>query len=422
MNRPADPRLRIPAPTTAGAALLLVLAACAPGTGTHDVVDDQTGEGASWLVDPTPRVSVGVVSGDEAYELGEISAGAVRSDGGILLADNRTKTLRRYDADGVFVSEWGGEGLGPGEFLSPTQLVLGADDAVTVWDAGIWRATRYDADGRLLGVSTFRRDDLIGLVEPDLAPLTAFILAGGGYLIPMLEKEGMASGGKGGGTRAKPGRAEAGEVLTRQRVAVVRVTADVAGPEPVAELGWDEQVEVAAPWGPLRLAPPLGRRPVFAVQPNASNFCVGDQSEASVACFNAAGSQRTVAWNATPTPVTRDDPEIDVWRKEMADLLGQKLGPGVIEAVLGQVPLPTIRPPYGQLILDRRGNLWVEQGPADHGASTAYLVFDEDGGEVALALLPQGRVLEIDDHRVLLVQSDELGVQFVHLYSLEKAR
>ncbi len=404
---------------TGGAVLLLIgVTSCGAGTDAEAPATRNVASKTSWFVDPSPLIRIGVVSGDPLYELGEITAGRMRSDGGIVLADSRTKTLRHYGADGVFRGEWGGEGQGPGEFLFPTQLLLDADDAVTAWDGENWRATRFDAEGRLLEVTTLRYDELLGLLEPNLAPLTAFVLAGGGYLIPMLEVPGISSGKK--GAVVKSGPAEPGSLLPRQRMLIVTAIPELAAARGVMELRWEEQVEVASPWGPFQVAPPLGRRPVYAVRPNAPGFCVGDQSETTVACVGPSGALRNLSWSGPVEAVSPDDPEIEAWRERVAAALAEKMGGDVIQEVIDQVPLPTVRPPYGELILDHEGNLWIEQGPSDDGASIEYLVFDRGGSELGSLVMPKGRILEIGEDRILLVTTNELGVQFVRLHSLEK--
>lgn len=171
------------------------------------------------MVDPSPLIEIGVVSGDPLYELGEISAVRMRSDGRIVLADIRTETLRHHSADGVFRGEWGGE-------------------------------------------------------------------AGGGYLIPMLEVPGISSG-----RRASRGRSAV---------------------------------------GPLQVASPLGRRPVYTVRPNAQGFCVDDQSETSVACVGPSGVLRNVSWSAPPRPISLDDPEIEEWRERVEGVLAGKMGAGLL--------------------------------------------------------------------------------------------
>jgi len=402
-----------------GAILLLFgTTSCGPATDSEVPATRDNASRASWFVDPSPLIEIGVVSGDPLYELGEISAGRMRSDGGIVLADIRTKTLRHYSADGVFRGEWGGEGQGPGEFLFPTQILIDADDAVTAWDGEAWRATRFSAEGRLLEVTTLQYDELVGLLEPDLAPVTAFVLAGGGYLIPMLEVPGISSGQK--GAVVKSGPAGSGSSLPRQRMVTVMAVPDLSAARGVMEMRWEEQVEVAAPWGPFQVAPPLGRRPVYTVRPNDQGFCVGDQSETSVACVGPSGVLRNVSWSAPPRPISLDDPEIEEWRERVEGVLAGKMGADAIEGIIGEVPLPTVRPPYGELILDHEGNLWIEQGPTSNGSSREYLVFDSGGSEVGSVVVPEGRILDIGEGRVLLLTTDQLGVQFVRLHSLEK--
>jgi hypothetical protein len=84
------------------------------------------------------------------------------------------------------------------------------------------------------------------------------------------------------------------------------------------------------------------------------------------------------------------------------------------------IPLPDQLPAYEQLILDRAGNLWIAE----------YLVLDEtplwqvfapDGHWLgSVETPPGGRVSEIGHDYVLGTWKDEMGVETVRMYALEK--
>ena len=88
--------------------------------------------------------------------------------------------------------------------------------------------------------------------------------------------------------------------------------------------------------------------------------------------------------------------------------------------VLASLPAPEFRPAYSALTTDRTGNLWMRE-TALPGEPNGWTVFDPDGGMLGPIELPAGfEPLRIGDDFVLGVVTDDLGVERVQLYSLEK--
>ncbi len=90
--------------------------------------------------------------------------------------------------------------------------------------------------------------------------------------------------------------------------------------------------------------------------------------------------------------------------------------------LIDQVPLPTVRPFFTQIILDHDGNLWVKLGPAADSDSPEdrYLIFDEHSTIRGSLRLPSLRVLEIGSDYVVGVREDEYGVEYLLEYDILK--
>jgi hypothetical protein len=86
-----------------------------------------------------------------------------------------------------------------------------------------------------------------------------------------------------------------------------------------------------------------------------------------------------------------------------------------------QIPLPEVLPFYERFRVDDDGNLWVLDYRLERDDPYVWSVFDPDGrwlGEVETP--PGGRVTHVGSDFVLGVWTDELDVQQVRLYDLEK--
>jgi hypothetical protein len=77
-------------------------------------------------------------------------------------------------------------------------------------------------------------------------------------------------------------------------------------------------------------------------------------------------------------------------------------------------------PPYGRILTDRLGNLWVAEYAAPPGVPSLWQIFDPEGRRLAgLRLPPNVRVLEAGDGWLLVLERDDLDVEYVRLYDLD---
>ena len=107
------------------------------------------GPGEGWTVDDEPLVEIGTVNGAPEYQFAEV-VGAVRlSTGHIVVADRGASELRGYDAEGRFLWRTGRVGEGPGEFGSLDFVGTMAGDSLVTFDNSLLRVQVFGPDGGL---------------------------------------------------------------------------------------------------------------------------------------------------------------------------------------------------------------------------------------------------------------------------------
>lgn len=92
---------------------------------------------------------------------------------------------------------------------------------------------------------------------------------------------------------------------------------------------------------------------------------------------------------------------------------------------LAEVPVPDSVPAVSGLILSSTGEFWVRKTPflptRSTGGSAAYDIFDSEGRWLGEVSTPAGLIIhEVGEDYVLGVRRDEMDVEQVWLYGLEK--
>ena len=143
--------------------ILVTAAACdTPPAPTHTLHTDSAGipivtavtplwgPGDGWTVDAEPLVEIGTVTGAPEYQFSEVVAAVRLSNGDIVVADRGASELRSYDSVGNFQWRTGRFGEGPGEFESLDFLGTAAGDSLVSYDSDLMRAQLFDSQGRLV--------------------------------------------------------------------------------------------------------------------------------------------------------------------------------------------------------------------------------------------------------------------------------
>ena len=90
----------------------------------------------------------------------------------------------------------------------------------------------------------------------------------------------------------------------------------------------------------------------------------------------------------------------------------------------GQVPLPETFPAFATALTDAADHLWVREYelPGEETPNPTWTVFDPGGHVLGFVETPEGlSIFEIGEDHVLGLATDELGVQYVQMWSLVRS-
>ena len=123
--------------------------------GDREAVDRTGGESpGEWALASEPSLDIGVVSGEEPYQLHDVRDVVRLNDGGIAVAHQGTHQVRLYEADGTFRLAAGEEGDGPGQWRALAELERLGGDSLLVVDHRLLRHGLLDVStGAFLGVA-----------------------------------------------------------------------------------------------------------------------------------------------------------------------------------------------------------------------------------------------------------------------------
>lgn len=119
------------------------------GIAVATAVEPLWGPGEGWTVEPEPLLEIGTVTGAPEYLFTDVVAAVRLSNGDIVVAERAASELRSYDAAGNFQWRAGRSGEGPGEFRSLDFVGAAAGDSLVTYDGALLRAQVFDRQGRL---------------------------------------------------------------------------------------------------------------------------------------------------------------------------------------------------------------------------------------------------------------------------------
>ena len=354
-----------------------------------------------WAVSREPLVSIGEVDGRPEYHLAKVADAVRLSDGRIVVADEGSSSLRMYDRAGVHLRTMGGPGGGPGEYQWLTWLWKLPGDSLLAYDARPRRTTAYHPGGELIGTADLSIPPRGHLVRGRFADGTLLTT----YVRPSLSS---LSGPR------------------RQPVDLLRVSVDGAALNPIATLAGDEDfMQVAeGPVNPVggiaAVASPIyfGRSTRYAV--SGDRLFAGDTDRSEIGVYAGDGTlERLIRWSSEPRSVSRS--AVDSMKAaQLSRSLPETLA--LRRKLLSAMPVPETMPAFDRIVAGETGDLWVEEYRVPGSAPDArWTVFDREGRMLASVLLPDRFApLEIGEDYVLGSWRDEMDVQFVHLYRLDR--
>ena len=356
-----------------------------------------------WRLAEQPRLTVGVVDGEPEYQLHEVMDATVVDDG-IVVINGGSRSLRAYDLDGGFLAEIGRGGRGPGEFVYPMYVTHRPPDTLLVWDNPQFRLNYFLTDGTFLSSDPIGRDAISGLLEPPHFSEGVQVLPGGDLLVSVFE---------GGGAESFPAgmfRPESGWLI---------VSRDLTRVDTLGFYGGIEQMFVEAGGRSYPVMPPNFRSSEMGFGGSPLRVCIGDQTAFQVDCFEG-GARQVVRWSGDAAAVT--DAEYAEWEEETRGRWSQQGLADVADPLLARVPREGEWPPYGDVVVDEMGYLWVggSSWTTRRLDPNPFLVFDREGRVVARIDLPPMRILEIGSDYVVGLGWDENGVEHISVYDLER--
>lgn len=347
-----------------------------------------------WVIGAEPALSIGSVSGGGPNQLFRVLDATRLPDGRIVIANAGSSELRVFHPDGSHAATWGRRGEGPGEFTngSPTIVALWPGDSVAAANRFGARLSLFDKDGN------HGRDVHL---EASLA-----------NVVDVLPDGGVVTGGIAGMHGAMTGAT--GNV--RPDVEWKVLGADGRLGASLGEFPGTEWWAVFARGGQIESSRvhPFGRNTVGAAWGDL--VAIGDQAAYEIKIYATDGSLvRLVRRDGDPEKPTRAEQD-DYWERRYADRPADQRANSLREAKA--MDLVDAYPAFSRILADGVGDLWIQER-----WSTVWTVFDADGRVRGLVEVPSGlRVFEIGEDYLLGMARDDLGVEYVQLWSLSRGR
>ena len=348
-----------------------------------------------WQFGAQPSLSIGSVTSGDADELFQVTDAMRLADGRIVIANMGNSELRVFNADGSHAGTWGGRGEGPGEFTyGPSAVALWPGDSIAALNPGGRRLSLFDLDGNHVRDVAF--DASLGNAA-DLLPDGKIVTSSA-----MLEPETPESSNLvryitewavlgADGTR----HASLGEFLVTEDWTIRRPDGSIEGSSPH----------------------PFGRRTSSAVW--GELVAIGVQDSYEIKAFAADGSLvRIVRRNGDLDSPTQED--LDALFDQMLGRLPGEARAGAL-SMLKDMPLVESFPAFDAIVADRAGYLWVREYRMQGEGDALWTVFDPEGRIQGLLTTPPGlEVFEIGEDYILGSTADDLGVEYVQLWSLSR--
>lgn len=330
-----------------------------------------------WEIGAQPVLSIGSVESGGADELFQVRDAARLGDGRIVIANSGSGELKVFGPDGSHAGTWGGRGEGPGEFAigGPTTVALWPGDSIAVSDRiGRHRLTLFEMNGN---------------PGRDVA-----IEVGLGDVVDLLPGGGIVSRGS---TRFNRMAVFETRDLVRLESDWSVLDADGSLHAPLGRFPAGEAY-FSETWGG-DMQHPFERRAAGAVWGDL--VAVGVQDSYEIRAFAADGS---------PVRIVRRDWDPRAPTQAEYD-----------ERAPWGVPPVDAYPAFGEILSDEAGYLWVREYRVSGEGPALWTVFDPEGRVQGLVETPNGLdVFEIGEDYVLGLAEDELGVEYVQLWGLDR--
>lgn len=341
-----------------------------------------------WTISAEPTVVFGE-SGTEPVEFYDIDDGVRLSDDRVVVLDSGAKELLYFSGTGELQAKAGAAGDGPGEFRDPAGLVELSGDTLCVFARRGQQLSLFDRDGNWLEDRPLEEVD-------GLMPTRQFRLADahdGSVIINNPNSFRISA------------NMEHGEVHNPS----YRFSTDGTFEGTVGEPStmWIQPMRVL--FDGKRIADAAGGR-----------IYVKDAGQYEIRVYTYDGELLRIHRLMRPARQTSQEDVgryKEFYRRNVANAaLRDRLIAGLDRAMLAD-SFPALE----HLQVDASGNVWVREYEPPWVVNSSYGVFAADGPWLGTITLPSNfRPLEIGSDYLLGVQTDELDVQHLVLYGLER--
>jgi hypothetical protein len=355
-----------------------------------------------WALDSAPLLDIGKVEGDDTYLFTRIVQAGALPRGEVFVADRATSELRVFDSTGRFVRRFGRNGSGPGEFQSLDWVDIDRAGSIAAYDGASRRLSRFSSDGILQQVTS--------LSSSPGAPIGSMLGQFGDGSILMRSFLGLPT---------NPAALSSG--LVRDSLLLSRIAPDGASGAPVGRFPGPQNIRAVGPRLFAMEPAPFGLRTVVAVADSV--FYLSSQENYEIRAYRRDGAlQRVLRRRAPPQPVS---PAAKAeWNRRSDERMARFKGsipPQVLELAKYHT-VPDVFPAHGEVLVDRAGNLWVEDYRPFPGRDTlmTWIVFNPEGTMLATAELPAVQITEIGAERITGVWRGDDDVPRVRVYRLAR--
>ena len=348
-----------------------------------------------WQFGAQPSLSIGSVTSGDADELFQVQDAMRLADGRIVIANSGSREIRVFNADGAHAGTWGRRGEGPGEFTyGPSAVALWPGDSIAALNPGGRRLSLFDMNGNhgrdvAFDASLSNANDLL----PDGKIVTSSV---------MLEPETPESSN-----------------LVRYITEWAVLDADGTPHASLGEFLVTEDWTIRRPDGSIEGSSPhpFGRRTSTAVW--GKLVAIGVQDSYEIKAFAADGSLvRIVRRNGDPESPTQED--LDALFDRMLGNVPGEARAGAMSMLEG-MPLVDSYPAFEEIVSDLAGYLWVREYRMPGEGEAVWTVFDSEGRiEGLVETPPRLNIFEIGEDYVLGLAMDEMGVEYVQLWALDR--
>lgn len=355
-----------------------------------------TGTRLDWRIGSEPEVTIGEVEGAEPYLLARVSDALVLADGRIVVANGGSHELRVFDASGYHVATWGRRGEGPGEFTNLSQVHRWPGDSLLALYSQARHLSVLDSSGNFGRSFTLQRGWAFFTVESVSA--TGAILSSD-FVRPGNRPVGFSRlpshyrvRGPEGETRSSLGSFPGPEMFA------VRTARGLSG----GGIPFRHRVSAFA-WGD------------FAA--------VAQNDTYEIRAFDLDGTLRRIVRRdhelVAPTPA-----HLDAYIEDRVAVHPEEERPerrAELRESMRDRHVPETHPAYAAAQSDLVDHLWVREYalPGGGDPNPVWTVFDPEGQVLGFMETPAGlSILEIGDDYILGLARDDLGVEYVQVWSL----